>query len=273
MVFVLYLGLAPARRVVARLPQRRPRICRADGTGRPVQAGFPAGAGRDQGGQCRTSARCHGDPRQDHLSGARPGARGDPGQAARRQARRPWRSRAGRGRPGAAGADAQHQLGPARCHAAAARLWRGNVDRADGNHWPPPLRAQGGARRRWRRQEPDARAVRHAAAVEPARAARCRRPRQPGSAAQRFADQLPHRRRGRPWRGPLRDRQRHHRRHAGPAGDLGPAAAGARGRPLPRHVHAAQYHEARHDGAGERARHAARQRRHAAGADRADSRG
>jgi hypothetical protein len=74
--------------------------------------------------------------------------------AAQRQARRQRRSGSGRRGPGPAGADAQHQLEPARSHAAASQLGRGNLHRADGNHWPAPLRPQGGAGRRRRRPQP-----------------------------------------------------------------------------------------------------------------------
>jgi hypothetical protein len=46
--------------------------------------------------------------------------------------------------------------------------------------------------------------------------------------------------------------------HAGPADHQRPAAAGARGRPVPRPVHAAQHHEGGDAGGGGAARHAAR---------------
>jgi hypothetical protein len=86
-----------------------------------------------------------GQGRQDQLPGARQGAghhqRPLPdGKPGRRR-----RGGAGRGRPGAAGADAQPQLEPAGRHAAAPRLGRADSHRADGDHRPAPLRPQGRA--------------------------------------------------------------------------------------------------------------------------------
>ena len=55
-------------------------------------------------------------------------------------------------------------------------------------------------------------------------------------AAQRRADHLPDRRRGRRGHRPVRHRPDQHPRHAGPADHQRPAAAGARGRPVPRQL-------------------------------------
>ncbi len=87
------------------------------------------------------------------------------------------------------------RLAAAAGHAAATRL-----------KWKPPRRWRSWAgattaarpcRRRRRRQGAHARAARHPAAVEPARGAGRPGPGQPGCAAERQPDELPHRRRGR----------------------------------------------------------------------------
>ena len=99
--------------------------------------------------------------------------------------------------------------------------------------------------RRRRRPAADARAVRHPAPVGAARrAGRARRGARRDS-AQRLAHQLP--RRGRRHRGARSLRVGRHRapHHAGPDAALRAAAAGARGRSLPRRVHAPQHHGAR----------------------------
>jgi hypothetical protein len=122
-------------------------------------------------------------------------------------------------------------------------------------HWP-----QGRAGRRRRRQRADARAVRHAAAVESARDARRERQRNRRGAAERRAHALPDRRDrgGRPR--PLRHRQHVDPQHAGSPADFRPAAAGARRRCVPRAAHAAQHDRARDAGGRDAARDGPRRR-------------
>ena len=220
--------------MVDRLLVRGPRIRGAHRAGGPEQAGLPARRGGNPRGHQGAPDRRERQGRQAQLHRARHGQGHHHRQAAQRPARRRRRSGGGRRGPGAAGADAQHQLEPAGRHAAAPQLGRGDIDRADGNHRPPPLRAQGRAGwRRWR-QERHARAARHPAAVEPGRGAGRQRPGRGERAAERRADHLPHRRRGRCRRRPVRHRADHHPDHAGPAAHQRPAAAGARGRRVPR---------------------------------------
>ena len=94
----------------------------------------------------------------------------------------------------------------------------------------------------------DARAVRHPAAVEAGRRARRQRRGDGRGAAQRFADELSHRRGRRRRRQQVRHRQHEHPRHAGPADPRRPAAAGARRRSLRGAAHAAQHDGARDEG-------------------------
>ena len=85
------------------------------------------------------------------------------------------RGRARRGGRGPARARRQSELEPPRGDDGAAELRRGDGDRADAGRRQAPLRPQGAAAGRRRRPAADARAVRHAAALEGARAARRRR--------------------------------------------------------------------------------------------------
>ena len=244
--------------MVARFPGRQQGLRGRHAAGGLEQACLPPRHGRDPHRQpgARAGGGCEG--RQGELPGAWQGAGHHRRQAPRRPARRQCRGGAGRRRPGAAGADAQRQLEAAGRHAAAPRLGRGNVDRADGDRRPPPLRPQGRAHRRRRRPwQPHARAARHAAAVESARAAGCAGPGQDRGAAERRADQLPHRRRGRRRHRPVRHRRDQRARHAGLADHQRPAAAGARGRPVPRHADAAQHHPEADEGGTDAARHPA----------------
>ena len=93
-------------------------------------------------------------------------------------------------------------------------------------------------------------------------------------AAQRFADQLSPRRRRRCRGRQVRQRQRQHPRHAGPAGARRPAAAGARRRSLPGAADAAQHDRARDEGPRQPAGHGrpAGRRRDRTRADRAAAR-
>jgi hypothetical protein len=256
-VQLLQLGLQGAARMVDGLLVRRPRIRGADRAGRPEQARVPPGHGRDPRRHQGPPARCESDGRQGQLPGARPGARDHQRQAAERPARRRRRSGAGRRGPGAAGADAQHQLEPARCDAAAPRLGRADGHGADGNHRPPTFRPQGRAGRwRWWPWQ-HTRTARHPAAVEPETGARRARPGGCHRAAERRAHHLQDRRRGRCLDRPVRHRPDQCADHAGLADHQRPAAAGARRRRVPRADHAAQHHAEGHEGAGLAARHAA----------------
>ena len=137
-----------------------------------------------------------------------------------------------------------------------ARLGRRDQHRAERDHRPAPLRPQGGRRRRRRRPRRDARAVRHAAALEGER----RRSTRNGEATIEVPlnDSLTSFRLvavADAERAEVRHRQHQHPRHAGPAGARRPAAAGARRRPLQRDADPAQHDGARDEGAGDAAGH------------------
>ena len=145
---------------------------------------------------------------------------------------------------------------------------RRNLDRANAGDRAPAFRAQGGARGRRRRAPGDARAVRHAARLEGARAARRRRQCDGRDPAQRFLDRLSHRRRRQCRRRAVRHRGGLDPHDAGPDAAARAAAARARRRPVPGRHHRAQCvvdRASRHDGRAVRDRRRSR-RTGAAGA-------
>ncbi len=87
--------------------------------------------------------------------------------------------------------------------------------------------------------------------------ARRQRPGQGDGAFERRAHHLQDRGRGRCVHRHVRHRQHQHPRHAGFADHQRSAAAGARGRPVPRPDHAAQHHQDCDEGGGNAPRHAA----------------
>ena len=241
-VLLLHLGLEGAARMVDGLLVRGQEYVAPTAMVDLSKPAFRLGAGRDP--RRHAGARADVNVTSRQAAATRCAAR-------RRSPSRPscptasrGRRRGGvrRGRRGAARADAQRQLEPARRDAAAARLGRGDL-----------------APRRWRSSAAAttaARRCRRAAAAasgptrelfdtlllwNPARRARRQRPGHGDGAAQRFADQLPHRRGGRRGHRPVRHRPDHASGHAGPADHQRPAAAGARGRPVPRPAHPAQH--------------------------------
>ena len=155
--------------------------------------------------------------------------------AGRRRAAGRQRGGARRGRRGPARARAQHELEAARRDDGTARLRvqtaTAQMQVVGKRHFGRKARAG----RRRRRPAGDARALRHAAALEGARAARRGGRRAGRGPAERLAHQLPHRRRRRRGGDARFGTGRSvDPRHAGPDGARGPAAARARGRSLRR---------------------------------------
>ena len=185
------------------------RVPGTHGTGGPVQARLPTGPGRDPRG--------HPGP-PDRREVSRPTRRATPCARKARvtitaklpngQARRQRGGGPGRGGPGVAGADAQHQLEPARTRCCSGvQLGRGDLDCADGDHRPAPLRSQGRACRRRRRQERQTRELLDTLLLwEPPDHPRRQWPGQGDGAAERRTHHLQDRGRGRSGDGPVRHR-------------------------------------------------------------------
>ena len=232
----------------ARLLVRGSGLPGAHGHGRPGQTGLQARCGRTAGGHRCARAAGQRDARQAAVrhppegDGAHPG---DPGGSAAGRHRSGF-CRGGR-RP--AGAARQHLLGPAARHGADPRLGGGDQHRTERDHRPPPPWPQGRGRGGRGRSGRGTRALRHPAVVAAAGAARCQGRGPGGGAPERLAHQLPPGGGGRRRAAEIRHRQCQHPGDAGPSTAVGPAPAGARGRPLQRHAHRAQHHLGRDEAA------------------------
>ena len=255
-------GQLRAERVRLRVPGARAhRRRRADRAHRSRQAVVQDGPRRVARRLGRARARGQGD------AGARASTRcatrrrvddrRAPPRRQRAAERQRGRARGGRRRPARAPAEQLVEAARRDDGARAARKWRPSTAQMQvigKRHFGRKALAPGGGGGRSTARE----LFDTLLAVERARAARRRRQRDRRDPAQRFADELPHRRGRVVGRGSLRHRRSVDPVDAGPDAAFRPAAAGARRRPLPRDVHGAQRERSGRSTSRSRARDGAR---------------